>query len=94
MGNFFKKSDFSIVFDSTALTLMKLRKSGSNRLSKVPKAVFRCILEFCEPSIIKRISAHYKYNARYPINYTWPEQVSYHNPVMGVKELGSGYYRG
>ncbi len=69
---------------------MKLRKSRSTRLSKVPKAVFRCILDYCEPPRIKRVSAHYKYDARFPVNYSWPEQLSYHNSVAGVKRNDYG----
>ena len=83
MGNRFKKSDFTIVIDSSALTLMKLRKSRATKLSKVSKGVFICILEYYEPT--RKVSNHYKYNPDYPINYTWPEKVSYHNPVIGFK---------
>ena len=85
MGNRLKKSDFLIVLDSTVLTLMKLRKSGATRLSKVPKGAFRCILEYCEPTRIKRVNKHYKFCSERPIDYTWPEQVSYENPVRAFK---------
>ncbi len=86
MGNFLKKSDFIYESsDSTAFTLMKLRNSRTTRLSKVPKGVFGCILDYCGPSLIRKVTKHYKYDARWPINYTWPEHVSYHNPVGAAR---------
>ena len=67
-----------------ALALMKLRENYANRLSKIPKDAFRCILEYCEPVMSKWITEHYKYNPQCPINYTWPEVVSYQNPISAV----------
>ncbi len=85
MGNLFKKSDF-VIYDPTVLTLMKLQKKGTTMLSMLPKGVFGCILEYCEPLKFYRIEK-YKHNSKFPINYKWPEQISYHNPVTGVCSL-------
>ncbi len=93
MGNRLNKSDFTIVLESTVLTLMKLRKSKVTRLSRVSIGVFRCILEYCEPTRIKRVSKHYKYNTKFPINYTWPKQASYLNPVSEVRSDGACMFR-
>ncbi len=39
-----------------------------------------------------RVTKHYNYDPSAPVNYTWPEQVSYHNPVGAVKwQGGYGY---
>ncbi len=57
-------------------------------MSKLPKAVFRCILNYCEPVMIKRVNEHYKYDARRPINFRWPKKLSYQNPIRGLKWSG------
>ncbi len=36
--------------------------------------------------MIKRVTKNYKYNAKRPVNYIWPEEVSYQNPIVGVKQ--------
>ena len=74
---------------------MKMRERGTTRLSKLPKGVFRRISEYCEPKITTRVTDH-QYTGQYrgqqsPINYTWPEQVSYYNPVVGVKMNGKSF---
>ena len=56
-------------------------------MSKVLIGVFRCILDYCEPAMKKRIK-HYKNDARYPINYIWPEEVCYQNPIRAFKSYG------
>ena len=53
--------------------------------------VFRCILEYCMPAIIKKVT-HLKYQVENPINYTWPEEVSYHNPISKVRSDGYGNF--
>ncbi len=70
---------------------MKLRVSRATRMSKVPKVVFGCVLEYCEPQRIRRVTEHLRYNPAYPINYTWPEQVSYQNPIEAVKVRDTRY---
>ena len=35
------------------------------------------------------VTNHYKYNIDYPINFTWPDKVNYHNPIKGLKWYGS-----
>ncbi len=75
-------------FYDNCLALMKLRENYACRVSKVSQGIFKCILEYCEPSMIKRVEQHYKYNPEYPINFIWPEKVSYLNPIRGVKLFG------
>ncbi len=84
MGNRMKKSYYAASDDSgtdlhynQAFALMKLRNREASGLSKVPKGVFRCILEYCEPVLSVRVTEHYRYNPEVPINYTWPKEVSY-----------------
>ncbi len=36
------------------------------------------------------VTDHYRYNASYPVNYTWPEKVSYENPIKAVKHAFVG----
>ena len=80
----------SIHLEGNPLTLVKLRENYACKLSKLPKGVFRCILEYYEPPMIKRVEHYNDFNPRYPINYTWPEEVSYQNPIIRVKrEIGS-----
>ncbi len=31
--------------------------------------------------MITRVTDHYKYNPKYPVNHAWPEKVSYDNPI-------------
>ncbi len=57
------------MYFGNALALIKLREKGVYGVCKFPKGVFKCILEYCEPAMIKRVSHHYKYNPEYPINY-------------------------
>ena len=39
-------------------------------------------------------SDHYEYNNVLPINYIWPKEISYHNPVRVVKlRRGDGWFR-
>ena len=93
MGNRFKKSELSAEDRATIaehynnyMVLMKLRKRGATRMSKLPKGVFGRILEYCEPIITKRVTDHqYKGSVFFTSDYTWPEQVSYQNPVVGLK---------
>ncbi len=35
------------------------------------------------------VSKHYNYDARYPLNYRWPEKVNYLNPITGFKRIYS-----
>ncbi len=60
-------------------------------MNKIPKDPFRCILDYFEPVPKKRVSDHYNFNPEYAVNYTWPEQVSYFNPVTAVKGVDSDY---
>ncbi len=53
-------------------------------MSKLPKGVFRSVLEYFEPVISKWVTDH-KYKTERPINYTWPKVVSYRNPVSEAK---------
>ena len=76
------------IFYKNTSALRKLRANYVSRLSKVPKDVFRCILEYCEP--YERITDHYKYNPKRPINYRWPKEVSYQNPISAI-EGHNGY---
>ena len=69
---------------SNMFALIKLREQGVSWVCMVPQGVFRCILEYCKPAKLKRVSVHYKFNPRWPTNYTWPKQVSYQNPVKKV----------
>ncbi len=51
-------------------------------------------MEYCEPVIKKRVTEHYLYNPEYPLNYRWPEQVSYLNPITALKiESGVLYFK-
>ncbi len=66
--------------------IMKLRKSGTTKLKKVASGVFRRILEYCEPKITTRVVRYpYTNGPCRPGRYTWPEQVSYYNPINGFK---------
>ncbi len=53
-------------------------------MSKLPKGVFSSVLEYFEPEISERVTDQ-KYKTERPINYTWPEVVSYHNPVSEAR---------
>ena len=72
------------------LALMKLREKRATRLSTLPRGVFRCILEYCEPIITTRVTDH-QYFKENPILYTWPDQVSYQNPISAIKFKGDGW---
>ena len=76
---------FATFYFSNALTLMKLRQKATTRLSKLPKGVFGCIVEYCQPARIKRVTDH-KYENVDPKKQThiWPRQLSYENPVSKV----------
>ena len=68
------------------MPLIKLRDNKeASGLSKVPQAsILRRILEYYEPRMTKGNTPLFTYNSKYPINYTWPEEVSYHNPMKAV----------
>ncbi len=105
------KSDFSSKSDLSAedcaaiakqyeyyMALIKLRKRGATRLGKLPNGVFRRILEYCEPKITTRVTDHQYEGRKLPINYTWPEKVSYKNPINGVlgfqnDDIGIGWFK-
>ena len=57
------------------MALLKLRENYASRVSKVPSGAFRSIVEYCAPTEWEngRVSDHYKYNEKYPLNYSWPE---------------------
>ena len=42
--------------------------------------------------MLKSITEHYRYNPWLPINYTWTEQINYHNPISAVKRDGYNYW--
>ena len=73
--------------------MMKLREKKACRLSRLPKGVFRRILEYCEPYIVRETEFKYtSFGSEYnKINFVWPEVVSYNNPIVGVKDEGYVY---
>ena len=84
-----KKLDtFSAWYYGNALTLMKLREKKVAEVSKLQNGVFRCILEYLTQVYTKRVTERYNENPFFPINYTWPEQVSYENPIRAGKQTG------
>ena len=68
--------------------MMKLREKKACRLSRLPKGVFRRILEYCEP-YNWRVTEFKYFNKK--INFVWPEVFSYNNPIVGVKDEGYAY---
>ena len=66
------------------MALIKLRQRGGPILSRAPNGVFRCILEYCQPIILKRVTDHEYKNAK-TIDYEWPQQISYQNPIRRLK---------
>ena len=39
------------------------------------------------PAIVQKLSGHFKFNADYPVNYVFPRQFSYDNPITQIKEI-------
>ncbi len=72
------------------MALLKLRQKDVTRLSGIPKDPFRCILLYCEITEWEngRVTDHYMYTAKHQLNYSWPEETSYHNPMAVVKSDG------
>ncbi len=44
------------------------------------------------PAIVQKLSHHYKLNAKYPVNYVFPQRVSYDNPITQIKEIHGGWW--
>jgi hypothetical protein len=40
------------------------------------------------PAIVQKLSDHYKLRADKPVNYVFPQQVSYDNPITQINHLG------
>ena len=80
-------------FYHNMFALIKLRAKGTNKLRKLPSGVFRCLLEYCKP-MVKYVSKHCDdyAAANRPINFAWPEQLSYENPVTAVQCDGEGLF--
>ncbi len=66
------------------------RASDASKVSKIPRGPFRRILEYFEPVMKQRVTAH-KYPCNNQINFIWPEQVSYNNPVVLFKTRYYGF---
>ena len=49
-------SDAVEICYSNAFALIKLRDQKASGVSKVPRGVFRCILEYCAPAAAKRVT--------------------------------------
>ena len=64
---------------------MKLRENYATKLSKIPKGAFRCILEYIEPVMFKRVITCPHENKDLPNNYSFPDEISYHNPIVALK---------
>ncbi len=77
---------FTAFYFGNALALMKLRQKGASKVSQLTKGVFGHILEYCQPVMTETITDHYKYNKYCQINFTWPKEPSYQNPVTGIME--------
>ena len=45
-----------------------------------------------EPAIIKRASEHFNFYAKYPVNYSWPDEISYQNPITGLNSDTAGIW--
>ncbi len=58
---------------SNMFALMKLRQKEASGVSKLFRGVFRNILEYQAPTMIKWTTGRYTKHRKYPINYTWPE---------------------
>ncbi len=40
------------------------------------------------PAIVQKLSDHYKLNADLPVDYVFPQRVSYDNPITQIKCIG------
>ncbi len=45
-----------------------------------------------EPAIIKRANEHFNFYAKYPVNYSWPDEISYQNPITGLNSDTAGIW--